>query len=104
LASLEKLDSPRVIEVQGNIILVQVSAVPLGIGFPPPIEHCGAKAEQVGVLDRFDLDNLGAQVAEQHGRERAEQHLGQIKHSDSLQRTCHSSPPFVVGVVLWTRH
>jgi len=34
----------------------------------------------------FDLDHLGAQVAEQHGGEGPGQHTGQVEHAEAVKR------------------
>src|SRR5205807_1557611 len=58
---------------------------PLGVVFVEGRDHAGHVA-----VGRLDLDDVGAEVGEQHGAERAGQRLGQIDDADTVQWTGRS--------------
>ena len=48
-----------------------------------------AEADRVAQADRLDLDDVGAEVAEDHGGKGAGHDLTQVEHAHTVERTGH---------------
>src|SRR5881275_2051549 len=59
-----------------------------------------AGAGVVAALGRFDLDHVGALVAEDHRRQRPGDIRGQVYDPIAIQRTRHASPTLVRSPVI----
>jgi len=66
------------VERQRAFVAVEPGEIPA-----EPVADQTLPAHRVAVAGRFDLDHLGAHVAEQHGAERPGEDAGQIDHAQS---------------------
>lgn len=82
-----------VLEVDGDALLVAIQAQEVHGHASPLVAHDAAFLP-VGVapVGAFYLNDLGAQVGQQHGAGRAADHLGEVKHTDPGQRAAGAQP------------
>src|SRR5882757_1387043 len=92
--SLEDFNAARFIQVEDNRALVAVGDGEGGghAAFAP-----AHRAREIADAGRFDLDDVGALVGEDHRRHRARDHLGEIDYADAVERSGHRGCPPAAG-------
>ncbi len=81
-----KLAAFRAFEVDGDRLLVAVHRREVAAERPQlVVGMVGADDPRVVAVERLDLDDLRALVGQQHGAERARQHLREVDDADSVE-------------------
>src|SRR5262249_26107233 len=95
---LEDLAVARVLQVEGDRALVRRLGEEPGAHVAAIERLVGAGAAAlVGVIRMFDLDHVGAKHRKLIGRERPREHVRDIDHPDSFERSHRASPWAVAG-------
>jgi hypothetical protein len=81
------LPAPLVLEVEGGAALVAVDGQVVGAVVAEKRRAPGSGL--VAAVGMLDLDHVGSEVAQQHGRERTGQHPRQVGDQQPLQGTTH---------------
>ena len=77
-------------EVDGQAALVAVDAQEVGTF---SLVERPEGAQQIAARCRFDLGDIGAEVAQDHGAERPRRRTREIEYPDSLERRLHRTVP-----------
>src|SRR5262249_34525266 len=92
---LRRRDTLTGLEVEGNALLVAVHRTEgaVVVGLAP-------HAERIAAVRRLDLDDLGAEVRQQHAGERPAYVVRELQDADAVQRAAHAATGLNLGKVI----
>ena len=74
---------PRVFRLRTTLRLPRLTALKLGLSAPTAPGICRVESPD----GRFDLDDVGAEIGEQHRAERPGHHLRDVEHAQAVERS-----------------